>query len=102
MLADRSFVDQMKLNILRRAEDIWDEDEDDVAGDEDVVVDERGKKVRIVAFLDDDIDDAPVSTAPGRGLSVVGDGEESDNGEDDGTDVDVSFCFSILLRILMY
>jgi activating signal cointegrator complex subunit 2 len=59
MLQDRSFIEQMKADILRRVEEISDEDEEDQEGG-----------------FEDDIDGM-------GGVKVVGDGEESED-DDEG------------------
>ena len=78
VLRDRSFMDQMKTDILRRAEASSDS-EDEGVNIFGVAV--KGK-VREVAF-DDDLEDISVS-----GVRVAGDGEESsaDEDEDEGAE----------------
>lgn len=63
MLRDRAAIDQMKADILRRAEAMSDEEEDDDGGK--------------VAGVDHDLDF-------GDEVKVIGDGEASSEGEDDG------------------
>ncbi|KAF7325951.1 CUE domain-containing protein [Mycena kentingensis (nom. inval.)] len=62
ILGDRTFIEQMKADILRRAEAISDEEEDD--------------NNAAIAYLEDEV----------NGVRVVGDGEESDSGESEGED----------------
>lgn len=73
VLRDRTFIEQMKADILRRAEEISDSEESD--GD---IADLNKNVGRIVAF-EEELDDAHVS---GGQVKVLGDGEES--GESDG------------------
>ena len=84
VLRDRSYMEQMKPDILRRVEAPSDSEDDDevnifgVAGDR---AKGRGKgKMREVAF-DDELDDV-------GGVRVAGDGEESSAAEDKDGDED--------------
>ncbi|KAI0090405.1 hypothetical protein BDY19DRAFT_770952 [Irpex rosettiformis] len=75
ILQDRAYIEQMKADILRRAEEISDEEDDDDDGDG---MEGRGKGM-VVAF-EDELDD---------GALKVRDGEESqDEGSEDETDDD--------------
>lgn len=80
VLRDRSFMDQMKTDILRRAEASSDS-EDEGAKIFGAAV--KGK-VREVAF-DDDLEDISIS-----GVRVAGDGEESSADEDEDEESDTS------------
>lgn len=82
VLRDRTFMEEMKANILRRAEEPSDSEEEvDIfgfAGDR-----AKGKgKVRVVAF-DDELDNI-------SGVHIAGDGEESsaDEGEEGEEDLE--------------
>ncbi|KAJ7064875.1 hypothetical protein C8F01DRAFT_778110 [Mycena amicta] len=66
IMRDRTFIEQMKADILRRAEAISDDEESEE--------DEHKAKGKAIAYLDDD----------GDGVRVLGDGEESGSGESDG------------------
>ena len=83
VLRDRSFMEKMKTDILRRAEAPSDSEDEGVnifgaAGD-------RAKgKVREVAF-DDDLEDISVSS-----VRVAGDGEESSADEDEDEEPETS------------
>lgn len=78
VLHDRSFMEHMKTDILRRVEAPSDSEDEEVnvfgvAGGHHA----KGKgKVREVAFYDDDLEDV-------SRVRVAGDGEESSGGEDD-------------------
>ncbi|KAF7316330.1 CUE domain-containing protein [Mycena indigotica] len=61
VLRDRTFIEQMKADILRRAEAISDEESEG----------EEGAKVKAVAYLEDDVD----------GVRVLGDGEQSEDSD---------------------
>lgn len=63
---DRSFIDQMKADILRRAEAISDSEEEEEEG-------------RVVAF-EEELDDVPA----GAQVKVAGDGEESSESDGEG------------------
>lgn len=68
-MGDKSFIDQVKADILRRAAELSDSEE------EEVEIDEYGKKVRIAAFEeeDDELD---------NNIKVAGDGEATSDDED--------------------
>ncbi|GLB42322.1 putative CUE domain protein [Lyophyllum shimeji] len=66
VLRDRTFIEQMKADILRRAEAISDDEE---VEDDDAM---KGKKGLVLAFDDED------EAGAGGGLKIGGDGEESD------------------------
>jgi len=68
-LGDKTFIDQVKADILRRAAELSDSEE------EEVEIDEYGKKVRIAAFEeeDDELD---------NNVKVAGDGEAASDDED--------------------
>jgi activating signal cointegrator complex subunit 2 len=77
VLRDRSFMDQMKTDILRRVEAPSDSEDEEVnifGGASDRHVKSKGK-VREVAF-DDDLEDV-------SRVRVAGDGEESSEDEDE-------------------
>ncbi|KAI0287513.1 hypothetical protein BC826DRAFT_1093328 [Russula brevipes] len=82
MLRDRSFVEQMKVDILRRAEVPSDSEEDEGQGLTSSAFRGRGKgKIREVAF-DDELEEV-------GSVRVAGDGEESSSADDDDDDEDV-------------
>jgi activating signal cointegrator complex subunit 2 len=72
VLHDRTFIEQMKANILRMAEAISDDEEDN----EELEFGGGGKKSIVLAYDDEDIDGA-------SNVKIGGDGEESEDGEDD-------------------
>lgn len=76
VLRDRTFIEQMKADILRRAEAISDDDE----GEEDDQItfggEGRGKKSITLAYEDEDLDGL-------YKVKIEGDGEESEDGEED-------------------
>ncbi|KAG5724928.1 CUE domain-containing protein 3 [Termitomyces sp. T112] len=73
VLRDRSFIEQMKADILRRAEAISDEEEEEVF---------PSSKPRGADYAFDEEED----TGP-SGIKVAGDGEESNDSETDNDDV---------------
>lgn len=77
MLQDRSFIERMKADILRRAEEISDDEEEEAESN----LDGAKPKARVIAFDDDD-DVGRVGN-----LKVGGDGEDSDS-DDEGEDGD--------------
>ena len=77
VLRDRTFIEQMKADILRRAEAISDDDDDE--GLEFGAGDGRNVKKSIaLAYDDEDLDGATRNN-----VKIGGDGEESEDGEDD-------------------
>ena len=81
-MRDRTFIDQMKADILRRAAELSESDE------EEVEIDEHGRKVRIAAFEEEDDDEI------GGGVKVAADGEAtSDEEEVEAPAEEVSFPF---------
>ena len=80
ILGDKAFIEEMKADILRRAEAISDDDEDEMGHsyDQGANTDNKGKSKLIEIFDDDD-------AGLVNNVRVVGDGEESDvdSGEED-------------------
>ena len=79
ILGDKAFIEEMKADILRRAEAISDDDEDDEMNDSYAQDTNKGKN-KVIEIFDDD--DAGLV----NNVRVVGDGEESDvdSDEEDG------------------
>ncbi|KAJ7741433.1 hypothetical protein DFH07DRAFT_870156 [Mycena maculata] len=81
VLRDRTFIEQMKADILRRAEEISDDDEDEEWGEGDKSGGGKGK-------IKGDIEDGDLDMdAVHDRVKVAGDGEES-GGEDGDTEED--------------
>ncbi|KAF8524284.1 hypothetical protein BU17DRAFT_43029 [Hysterangium stoloniferum] len=71
LLQDRSFIEQMKADIIRRAEEIAND------GDEEYEISaETSRQPRVI--FEDDLDEVN-----NKGVRVIGDGEDSDGGESD-------------------
>ncbi|KAF8474463.1 hypothetical protein DFH94DRAFT_762554 [Russula ochroleuca] len=81
VLRDRSFMDQMKTDILRRAEAPSDSEDEEV-NIFGFASDQAKRKVREIAF-DDDLEDI-------SSVRVAGDGEESSADEDEDEEPDTS------------
>ena len=75
VLGDRSFLDQMKEDILRRAAELSE-------SEEEYELDEHGKRVQIVAFEDE------LEENLNAGIRVAGDGEATSD-EDSEEDIEV-------------
>jgi activating signal cointegrator complex subunit 2 len=75
ILGDKAFIEEMKADILRRAEAISDDDEDD-SYDQRTNIDNKGKSKLIEIFDDDD-------AGLVNNVHVAGDGEESDVDSDE-------------------
>ena len=73
ILGDKAFIEEMKADILRRAEAISDDDEGEMnySYGQGTNIDNKGKSKLIEIFDDDDADIV-------NNVRVVGDGEESD------------------------
>jgi activating signal cointegrator complex subunit 2 len=74
VLRDKTFMEEMKADILRRAEAISDEEEEE---DDDALEFGGGKtKSMVLAYDDEDLDGA-------SNVKIGGDGDESEDGEED-------------------
>lgn len=83
LLHDRSFVEQMKADIIRRAEEI--------SSDEEVVVgNSLARRGQTPAFFEEELDDDPLAD---KGVKVAGDGEASDDSDDQTEEVTLNFKF---------
>ena len=85
ILHDRTFIEQMKADIIRRAEALSDLESEE----EDHIDDPTHKtgKGRTVAFEEEELDE-DVDTAGGIKVKVLGDGEETSGVEDEGEEED--------------
>ena len=77
-MGDKAFIEEMKADILRRAEAISDDDEDEKSDSYTPGTSGDKGKNKLVEIPDDD-DDAGLVTS----VRIVDDGEESDAEEDD-------------------
>ncbi|KAF8591311.1 hypothetical protein K439DRAFT_1380796 [Ramaria rubella] len=79
LLQDRSFIEQMKADIIRRAEELSEDEETDIA---------LHQRRRTIPFEEDLIDDG-LDALGDKSVKVVGDGEDSDESgeEEDAGDV---------------
>ena len=78
ILGDKAFIEEMKADILRRAEAISDDDEDEMSDSYGQVANTGNKdKSKLIEIFDDD--DAGLV----NNIRIVGDGEESDIDSDE-------------------
>lgn len=85
-MGDKSFIEQVKADILRRAAELSDSEE------EEVEIDEYGKKVRIAAFAEED-------DGLDNNVRVAGDGEATSDDEDTDPVEEVRFPFFAVFSV---
>lgn len=95
ILGDKAFIEEMKADILRRAEAISDDDEDEMNDSygQGANTDNKGKNKLIEIFDDDDA--GLVNNA-----NIVGDGEGSDVDSDEEDDEEQAKSPEIILELV--
>jgi activating signal cointegrator complex subunit 2 len=91
ILGDKAFIEEMKADILRRAEAISDDEMDDSYG-QGANIDTKGKSKLIEIFDDDD-------AGLVNNVCIVGDGEESGVDSDEEDEEDHAMSPEMILEI---
>ena len=94
ILGDKAFIEEMKADILRRAEAISDDDEDEMSDSHGQGANTGYKGKSKLIFIPDDDDVGLVNN-----VRIVGDGEESDVDSDEEDDGEQSKSSEMILEL---